>query len=130
MKSIFSKIIDLEIPCHLVAQDKNAIAFMDINPIKKGHVLIVPKIEVDYLFDLEVKMYNNLWLFTRKVASALKQTIACQRVGVSVIGLEVPHAHIHLVPINSVDDMNFANKISMSSEELQKIAQSISDNID
>ena len=129
MKSIFSKIIDKEIPCHLVSEDMHAIAFMDINPIKLGHVLVVPKIEIDYLFDLDINMYNALWIFTKTIALALKKTIPCKRIGVSVIGLEVPHAHIHLVPINNISDMSFANKIQVSSDELKKLAFKISQNI-
>ena len=95
MKSIFSKIINKEIPCYLVAENINAIAFMDINPIVIGHILVVPKIEVDYLFDLDSNTYRALWDFSKLVASALKKTISCERIAVSVIGLEVPHAHIH-----------------------------------
>ena len=129
MQSIFSKIINKKIPCHLVAENSNAIAFMDINPITFGHVLVVPKKEVDYLFDLDVETYQSLWSFVRLVSVGLKKTVLCQRVGVSVIGFEVPHAHIHLIPINKISDMNFTNKISISSVELQKIAEKISKNI-
>ena len=108
MKSIFSKIIDKEIPCYLVAENEFAIAFMDINPIAKGHVLVVPKVQVDYLFDLEENIYHNLWDFVKLVQNGLKKSVLCSRIGVSVVGFEVPHAHIHLVPINQVSDMNFS----------------------
>ncbi len=129
MKSIFSKIIDKEIPCHLVAEEKHAIAFMDINPIALGHTLVVPKIEIDYLFDLNSESYHNLWAFSRLVASGLKKTIPCQRIGVSVVGFEVPHAHIHLIPLNHISDMNFANKISISSVQIEELAKKIAKNI-
>ena len=128
MKSIFSKIINKEIPCHLVAEDLDNIAFMDINPIAIGHVLIVPKKEVDSIFDLDNNTYHKLWDFAKKVSFALKKTIPCNRIGVSVIGLEVPHAHIHLVPINKITDMDFQKKIS-SSINLEELAQKISKNI-
>ena len=129
MKSIFSKIIDKEIPCYLVTEDINSIAFMDINPIAIGHTLVVPKIEVDSLFDLDPNAYHALWDFSKLVASALKKTISCERIAISVIGLDVPHAHIHLVPINKISDINFSNKISVSSIELQELSQKISKNI-
>ena len=129
MKTIFSKIIDKEIPCYLVAENNFAIAFMDINPIAKGHVLVVPKIQVDYLFDLDDDTYHKLWDFVKLVADGLKKSIECNRVGVSVVGLEVPHAHVHLIPINSVSDMSFANKANLSSQEIEEIAQKISKKI-
>ena len=129
MKSIFSKIIDKEVPCYLVAENEYAIAFMDINPVMLGHILVVPKSQVDELFDLDQVAYNELWVFTRLIASALKKTISCNRIGVSVIGFEVPHAHIHLIPINNMSDMNFANKISISDSELKNISQKIANNI-
>ncbi len=129
MKSIFSKIIDKEIPCYLIKEDKNAIAFMDINPIALGHTLVVPKIEVDYLFDLDKKMYHHLLDFSKLIASGLKKTIPCKRIGVSVVGLEVPHAHIHLIPINKISDMNFSNKVAVSSEDMKILAKKISESI-
>ena len=129
MKSIFSKIIDKQIPSFIVAENDFAIAFMDINPIAKGHVLVVPKKQVDYLFDLDDDTYHKLWDFVKLVADGLKKSIECNRVGVSVVGLEVPHAHVHLIPINSVSDMNFSNKVDMSSEEIEEIAQKISKTI-
>ena len=129
MKSVFSKIIDKELPCHFVSENDYAIAFMDVNPIAIGHTLVVPKIEVDYLFNLDTQYYHALWDFTKLVAVALKKTISCERIAVSVIGLEVPHAHIHLVPINEMSDFNFSSKITISSEEIKNIAHNITDNI-
>ena len=125
MKTIFSKIIDKEIPCYLVAENNFAIAFMDINTIAKGHILVVPKIQVDYLFDLDDDTYHKLWDFVKIVSKAIKKTIHCNRVGVSVVGLEVPHAHVHLIPISSVSDMNFSNKVDLSSEEIERISLNI-----
>ena len=129
MKSIFSKIIDKELPCYLVSENKNAIAFMDINPIAFGHVLVVPKVEVDSLFDLDTKTYHQLWDFAKIVSLGLRKTVKCERISVSVIGLDVPHAHIHLVPINTIKDINFSNKISISNIALEEIANKISHNI-
>ena len=105
-----------------MAENNFAIAFMDINPIAKGHVLVVPKIQVDYLFDLDDDTYHKLWGFVKLVSKGIKKTIHCNRVGVSVVGLEVPHAHVHLIPINSVSDMSFSNKVDMSSEEIERIS--------
>ena len=129
MKSIFTKIINKEIPCHLIAEDQDSIAFMDINPIALGHVLVVPKKEVDNIFDLDSHTYHALWDFARTVSFALKKTIPCNRIGISVIGLEVPHAHIHLIPINKIGDMDFQKKVSSSSINLENLAQKISNNI-
>ena len=129
MKSIFSKIIDREIPCYLVAENDFAIAFMDINPIAKGHLLVVPKVQVDYLFDLDKKTYHQLWDFVKLVQNGLKKSVPCARIGVSVVGFEVPHAHIHLIPINTVSDMNFSNTINMLPKELESLAKKISLNI-
>ena len=129
MNSVFSRIINKELPCHFVAENKFAISFMDINPIAIGHVLVVPKVEVDYIFDLDPDVYHNLWDFTKKVSFALKKTISCERISISVIGLDVPHAHIHLVPINKSSDVNFSNKINISPIELEKFAKKISSNI-
>ena len=105
-----------------MAENNFAIAFMDINPIAKGHVLVVPKIQVDYLFDLDDDTYHKLWAFVKLVSKAIKKTIHCNRIGVSVVGLEVPHAHVHLIPINSVSDMSFSNKVDMSSEEIERVS--------
>ena len=129
MGSIFSRIINKDIPCYLIAENNYSISFLDINPIAIGHVLVVPKIEVDYLFDLDQKSYNELWNFSRSVASAIKRTIECERIGVSVIGLEVPHAHIHLVPINNINDMDFSRKISTTPNSLDALAKKIAKNI-
>ncbi len=126
MASIFSRIIAGEIPCYKVAEDDSFLAFLDISPLTKGHLLVLPKVEIDYIFDLDDELYTNLHLFAKKVAIALKKAIPCERVGVTVIGLEVPHTHIHLMPINGVNDMNFERKkLSFSKEEMQEIADSI-----
>lgn len=129
MSSIFSKIINKEIPSHLISENRYSIAFLDINPVAIGHVLVVPKIEVDYLFDLDTKTYTELWSFSSLVASAIKKTIPCKRIGVSVIGLEVPHAHIHLIPINHINDMDFSKKISTSSLDFKILAKKIASNM-
>ena len=127
MPSLFSKIVAGEIPCHRVAEDENYLAFLDIFPLKRGHTLVIPKKEVDYIFDLDNDTYTGLMSFAARVAKAIGQTIDCKRVGVSVIGLEVPHAHVHLIPIQGVHDMNFANaKLKFSKEEFEQIAASIS----
>lgn len=126
MPSIFSKIIAGDIPCYKIAENDDYIAFLDVFPLKKGHVLVVPKKEVDYIFDLDDTTYSGLMLFAKDVAAALKKAIPCNRVGVTVIGLEVPHAHVHLIPINTEDDMNFRNeKLKLSKEEFEEIASQI-----
>jgi histidine triad (HIT) family protein len=126
MPSIFSKIIAGEIPCYKIAENDNFIAFLDVFPLKKGHVLVVPKKEVDYIFDLDDENYSGLMLFAKDIASAIKKTIPCNRIGVTVIGLEVPHAHIHLIPIYTENDMNFRNeKLKLSKEEFEEIASQI-----
>lgn len=126
MTSIFSKIIIGEIPCYKVAENDFFLAFLDINPLAKGHVLVIPKKEVDYIFDLDNETYIQLHLFAKKVAIALKKAIECNRIGITIIGLEVPHVHIHLIPINDVNDMNFANKkLNLSSNEMIGIANHI-----
>ncbi len=128
--TIFSKIIVGEIPCYKIAEDENFFAFLDIRPMTKGHTLVVPKLEVDYLFDLDDKTLANMMVFAKKVARAIEKSISCARVGVTVIGLEVPHAHIHLIPIERESDMNFHNaKMQLSSDEMLEIAQKISQNI-
>ena len=129
MASIFSKIIGREVPAYIIAEDEHHIAFLDINPLVMGHSLVVPKNEIDYIYDLSDKELSNLLLFSKKVASAIEKTVKCNRIGISVIGLEVPHAHIHLIPINSMDDMNFSRaKISMNSEEAARITDKIKAN--
>ncbi|WP_025842819.1 HIT family protein [Porphyromonas gingivicanis] len=129
MASIFSRIIKGEIPSYKVAEDNLFYAFLDINPTSKGHTLVVPKEEVDYLFDLEDNTLSGLTLFAKKVAKAIKEVIPCQRVGVAVVGLEVPHAHIHLIPINEEKDMCLGYTLTpaLSKEEMQAIATSISE---
>ena len=123
MPSVFTKIINGEIPCFKVAEDDEFLAFLDINPLQKGHVLVVPKSEVDYLFDLEDKLLADMICFSKKVAHKIKQAFPCKKVGMTVIGLEVPHAHIHLVPINSLSDMDFSRpKLMLSDEELSHTA--------
>lgn len=125
MPSIFSKIIAGEIPCYKIAEDENYFAFLDIMPVAKGHTLVIPKKEIDYIFDLEDSYLSGIMVFAKNVAKAIEQTIPCKRIGVAVIGLEVPHAHIHLIPINSISDINFSHKIKISNEELAKIAEEI-----
>src|SRR5687767_6533022 len=121
--SIFTKIINGEIPCHKIAEDKDHLAFLDIMPLKTGHVLVIPKQEVDYIFDMRPEAYANLWLFAQKVAKAIKSAIDCTKIGVAIVGLEVPHAHIHLIPINSVTDMDFSKpKMKPAQDELASIA--------
>lgn len=126
MSSIFSKIVAGEIPCYKVAENDQFLAFLDIFPLKKGHVLVIPKKEVDYIFDLDDNIYLGLMDFSKKVARAIKKSIPCNRIGVAVMGLEVPHAHVHLIPINSESDMNFRNeKLKFSKEEFEEIARKI-----
>ncbi|GAB2607646.1 HIT family protein [Belliella aquatica] len=126
MASVFTKIINREIPAEIIAEDDNFIAFLDIMPLVKGHVLVVPKQEVDYIFNLEDEVLSGLHVFAKKVAKAIDKTIKCTRVGVAVIGLEVPHVHIHLVPLRTMDDINFTRpKLKLTSEELKEIADRI-----
>ena len=129
MSSIFTKIVNREIPAHIVAEDDHHLAFLDINPLVMGHSLVIPKQEVDYIYDLTDEELSNLHLFAKKLAKAIEKTVTCNRVGVAVMGLEVPHAHIHLIPINTMDDMNFSRpKLSPSQEELASIAKEINNN--
>ncbi len=126
MPSIFSRIINGEIPAWKVAESERFLAFLDVNPLAKGHTLIVPKVETDYFFDLSDEEITSIMLFSKKVATALRSTLPCLRIGMSVIGLEVPHAHIHLVPLNSMGDINFSNsRLNLSAEEMEAIAASI-----
>jgi histidine triad (HIT) family protein len=126
MSSIFTKIVNGEIPCYKIAEDANFLAFLDVNPLVKGHTLVIPKKEQDYIFDIADDSFIEFQLFAKKVAVQLKKKIACKRIGVAVIGLEVPHAHIHLVPLNQIDDMNFnRKKLTLSSEELAKLAEEL-----
>lgn len=126
MASIFTRIINREIPGHILAEDDRHIAFLDINPLSMGHTLVVPKVEVDYIFDLDDEALAALNVFAKKVARAIEKAVPCQRIGVSVVGLEVPHTHIHLIPLNSIGDMNFSRpKLSPSAEELKEVAEMI-----
>lgn len=126
MPSIFSRIVAKEIPAHIVAEDDNYLAFLDINPLVEGHTLVIPKQEVDYIFDLEDDILSGLHVFAKKVARGIEAVVDCERIGVTVIGLEVPHAHVHLIPINNVDDMDFGRmKLSPSRKELEEMAKKI-----
>lgn len=130
MASIFSKIINKEIPSYTILENENFISFLDINPLTLGHCLVVPKKEIDYLFDLDDVFLSEILIFSKKISSSLIRTVDCNRVGVSVIGLEVPHAHIHLIPINNEKDMNFSNKrIEMSSEDFTDLQNRIIKNL-
>ncbi len=130
MASIFTKIANGEIPAHKVAEDENFLAFLDISPVAKGHTLVIPKKEVDYLFDLDDELYAGLQLFAKKVAAGLKKAIPCVKVGVLVLGLEVPHAHIHLIPMQSeADVLNFSKKLSLSQKEFEEIKEKIAKEI-
>ena len=129
MASLFTKIVNAEIPCHKIAENDEYLAFLDINPLAKGHTLVIPKQEVDYIFDLNPDLYTGLWNFARTVAAKIENAIPCERIGIAVVGLEVPHAHIHLIPLNHVEDINFSRpKLQLSAEELENIARSISGN--
>ena len=129
MASIFTKIVNGEIPCYKIAETDDFLAFLDVNPNTKGHTLCIPKKEVDNIFDLDEATYNGLMSFSRKVAIAIEKTIECKRIGVSVIGLEVPHVHVHLIPLHTMDDARFTSKVSLTSEEFQAIAEAIQSNI-
>lgn len=127
MPSLFSRIAAGEIPCYKVAETPGCLAFLDIQPLAKGHTLVIPKREVDYLFDLDAELYQSLMLFARQVATAQKKVIPCLRIGVAVIGLEVPHAHVHLIPMNAVSDLNFSRpRLSFSKTEMEETARKIS----
>lgn len=127
MSSIFTKIVNGEIPCYKIAEDEHHLAFLDIMPLKKGHTLVIPKKEVDLIFDLDSEEYTNLWAFAQSVAKKIQNAIPCVRVGVAVVGLEVPHAHIHLVPLDEMKDLNFLNeRVKLTPEEYQEIQQRIS----
>ena len=127
MASIFTKIVKGEVPCYKVAENEFFLAFLDLSPVAKGHTLVIPKNEIDYIFDLNTVEYAQLWEFSRMVAAAQKKVITCNRIGISVIGLEVPHAHVHLVPISELDDLNFSKeRLSFTDEEFKTIASSIS----
>ena len=130
MATIFSKIISGEIPSYKIAESENCFAFLDISPLAKGHTLVVPKKEIDYIFDIDDDLHAELWQFAKKISHALSKSVPCKRIGVAVIGLEVPHAHIHLIPMNKVSDMNFAMpKLSFSPEEMKATAEAIRANL-
>ena len=129
MASIFTKIINGEIPCYKIAEDENFFAFFDINPNAKGHTLCVPKKEVNKILDLDEDTYNGLMKFSRKIGIALEKTIPCNRVGMAVIGLEVPHVHVHLIPLNEMKEMTFSHKISMTPDEFIDLAEKVKKNI-
>jgi histidine triad (HIT) family protein len=127
--SIFTKIVNGEIPSYKVAEDDNYLAFLDVNPNAKGHTLCIPKQEIDKIFDMDDELYLGLMKFSKKVAIALEKTVPCKRVGMAVVGLEVPHAHVHLIPLNHMDEMRFQNKVSLSKEEFEALAKSIQANL-
>ena len=124
--SIFTKIIKGEIPCHKIEENEHFIAFLDIMPLKKGHTLVVPKVQIDYIFDLKDQTLGDLMIFAKKVAKKIEATISCERMGVAVIGLEVPHAHIHLIPLEGISDIDFSQpKLNLSQQELKEVALQI-----
>ncbi len=126
MATLFSRIVLGEIPCYKVAENDDFLAFLDIQPLTKGHVLVIPKLEIDYIFDIEDDLLGKMMVFSKEVAHKIKKVFPCKKIGITVIGLEVPHAHIHLVPINSIADMNFSSpKLSITSNELAEIAFTI-----
>lgn len=130
MPTIFSRIVSGDIPCHKIAEDERFLAFLDIQPLVEGHVLVIPKVEVDYIFNLEDDLLSGLVLFAKRIAPAIEKAIPCKRLGVSVIGLEVPHTHIHLIPIKEVADMNFSKrKLNPSYDDLAAVAESIRSNL-
>lgn len=130
MSTIFTKIINGEIPCYKIAENENYFAFLDINPNSKGHTLCVPKKEVDKILDLDEETYMGLMAFSRKVGLAIEAAVPCQRVGLSVVGIEVPHAHVHLIPINAMGDMTFQSKVAMTQEEFEQVAERIRSKIE
>lgn len=129
MSSIFTKIVNGEIPAYKIAEDDRYLAFLDVNPNAKGHTLCIPKQEINKIFDMEEEHYLGLMQFSRKVAKALEKAVPCKRVGVAVVGLEVPHVHVHLIPLNNMDEMRFIDKVKLEKEEFEALAKSISDNL-
>ena len=129
MASIFTKIVNGEIPCYKIAEGDNFLAFLDVNPNAKGHTLCIPKQEINKIFDMDEELYMGLMAFSRKVAKALEKTIDCKRIGVAVVGLEVPHVHVHLIPLQDMDDMRFQRKVSLEKEEFETIANQVAANL-
>ena len=129
MSSIFTKIVNGEIPCYKIAEDENYFAFLDVNPNAKGHTLCIPKQEINKIFDMDEELYLGLMKFSRKVAKAVEKTVECKRIGVAVVGLEVPHTHVHLIPLHDMDDMRFQRKVSLSKEEFEQLASDIRANL-
>jgi histidine triad (HIT) family protein len=129
MSSIFTKIVQGEIPCYKIAEDDKFLAFLDVNPNAKGHTLCIPKQEINKIFDIEDDLYLGLMQFSKKIAVALEKAVPCKRVGMAVIGLEVPHAHVHLIPLNEMDEMRFQNKVSLTKDEFEAIVNAIQSNL-
>jgi histidine triad (HIT) family protein len=129
MSSIFTKIIKGEIPCYKIAEDDNFLAFLDVNPNAKGHTLCIPKQEIDKLFDLDDELYLGLMQFSKKIAIALEKSVSCKRIGMAVIGLEVPHAHVHLIPLKEMSEMGFKNKVTLTKEEFEALTKKIQSNL-
>ena len=129
MSSIFTKIVNREIPCYKIAEDENYLAFLDVNPNATGHTLCIPKQEINKIFDMEEDLYLGLMKFSRKVAKALEKTVECKRIGVAVVGLEVPHVHVHLIPLHDMDDMRFQRKVSLTNEEFEELTKAIQSNL-
>jgi histidine triad (HIT) family protein len=130
MSSIFTKIVNGEIPCYKIAETEDFLAFLDVNPNAKGHTLCIPKVEINKIFDIEDDLYLGLMRFSKKIAVALEKSVPCKRIGMAVIGLEVPHAHVHLIPLNEMDEMRFQNKVSLTKEEFEALIITIQANLD
>jgi histidine triad (HIT) family protein len=130
MSSIFTKIVNGEIPCYKIAETEDFLAFLDVNPNAKGHTLCIPKVEINKIFDIEDDLYLGLMRFSKKIAVALERSVPCKRIGMAVIGLEVPHAHVHLIPLNEMDEMRFQNKVSLTKEEFEALIITIQANLD
>lgn len=129
MSSIFTKIVNGEIPCYKIAEDENYLAFLDVNPNAKGHTLCIPKQEINKIFDMEEDHYIGLMKFSRKIAKALEKSVDCKRIGLAVVGLEVPHVHVHLIPLHDMDDMRFQRKVSLATEEFESLATTIASHL-